>query len=442
MSIPFAVPFASVCLATVVAAQGQWLPPAPGTPDGPMVLEHAMAPDLQSGVLVFGGHPSNSNYTPSDQLWRFRQGAWTQLTSAHRPPGRRGPMMALDDNRGRVILHGGFLFDDTWEWDGLDWHEVPTVNTPGSRTGAAFCFDSGRGRCVLYGGWLGTTYSDTWEFDGVDWVLREATFPPLQEAPDLAYDRRRGRSVMVAKGVGQTNTWEWDGNGWIYRTTLPVLAPYGGMLAYDEVRARTVYLTAGAWQMPGGGDTWEWDGTAWVLRSQDPALARSLAALSSERGTGTVYLYGGVDTVVSVPQRTIRSFRSEPNVRYEAFGSGCGGAPSLQAIDWPWLGDTMRVRATGLAGSPALLNTGFSTASHQGTPLPFPLGALGFPGCTAYVGPEIVQVSLAAGGHATFTAALPNAPALVGVQFAQQALFLQGNGLSMSAAARATVAMR
>jgi hypothetical protein len=52
----------------------------------------------------------------------------------HSPTGRADFGMAYDDERGQVILFGGYaiggISTDTWGWDGQDWTQLPTFLEP------------------------------------------------------------------------------------------------------------------------------------------------------------------------------------------------------------------------------------------------------------------------------------------------------------------------
>ena len=96
------------------------------------------------------------------------------------------------------------------------------------------------------------------------WILASTTGPSVRIHHAMAYDSRRGQTVLfggVGSGGPLADTWEWNGAGWaLVASTGPARRQEFAMV-YDEQRAVTV--------LHGGNyaanyhDTWEWDGTVW-----------------------------------------------------------------------------------------------------------------------------------------------------------------------------------
>jgi hypothetical protein len=112
------------------------------------------------------------------------------------------------------------------------------------------------------------------------------------------------------------------------------------------------------------------------------------------------------------------------------FGAGCAGSagtPDIALVPGrePWIDDTLELAITRLPpGQPAALNLGFSRASWQGLALPFPLGAIGMPGCDLLVGPDLTCPLANPAGSATFPLRIPFDPRYIGLPFFDQALVL------------------
>lgn len=235
--------------------------------------------------------PDGAGDNVSDQLcvWRNRTPA---VLGDDWPPHRYKASMAYHAGRGTVMVHGGGslgateLLDDLWEWDGRigAWREAASSGAwpPPGRYDAAMAHDAGRDSLVLFGG--GThnkggsdnRLSDTWEWrDGV-WTERTPASPAVSPANGtMAYDRARGRVILLANGV-----WEWNGDagGWANLSTSdkPLRAP----LAFDSSIGRVISYGPFEWLDPpqiGPGwaqvfRLWQWDPVAgaWSWQETPP----------------------------------------------------------------------------------------------------------------------------------------------------------------------------
>lgn len=259
--------------------------------------------------------------------------AWDRPESESPPP--RGLFAAAyDAARGVVVVFGGGstvdgTLADTWEWDGLTWTRRAPVVSPSARIEHAMAYDGARGVVVLFGG-VGLVggacgvvgereCSDTWEWDGIAWTRRSPEVsPPARESPRLAYDVRRGVTVLYG-GLGTSvggcgdpasslcsDTWEWDGERWTERVVE--VSPPSRLLhamAYDARRERTVLFGGEGWCAGGNyntcNDTWEWDGQTWSLRQGGPLpVDRSDHAMVYDEARGVTVLHSGFDVAYDV----------------------------------------------------------------------------------------------------------------------------------------------
>ncbi len=184
----------------------------------------------------------------------------------------------------------------------INWVQKNPAQAPVGRAYAAIAYDSRRGRSVLFGGGNGPsatqTLNDTWEWDGASWVQGlPATTPPALIGAAMAYDSDRGVSVLFggssANGLSQ-NTWEWDGLNWTQRA--PTNSPPGGTwlsMAYDAARKRMVLV---GWDssFSSPGQTWTYDGNTWTKMSPaSTPSARFGTALAYDQVHKVVVLFGG-----------------------------------------------------------------------------------------------------------------------------------------------------
>ncbi|MBI1854014.1 MAG: hypothetical protein HYR85_27060 [Planctomycetes bacterium] len=175
-------------------------------------------------------------------------------------------------------LFGGFTAYDSWrdiyvlystgiisEWNGRNWHVIPTPTYPATGEGFSMAFDSRRGRTVLFGG-MGTG-NETWEWDGTAWEHRHPVHVPSPRmGPAMAFDEDRG-TVVVFGGSDPflpylsylSDTWEWDGEDWseIHPSSSPP-ALMGASMVYDTVR-HCLVLQGGVGDGISNADTWTFD---------------------------------------------------------------------------------------------------------------------------------------------------------------------------------------
>jgi len=100
-----------------------------------------------------------------------------------------------------------------------------------------------------------------------------------------------------------------------------------------------------------------------------------------------------------------------------AVAAGCASPAGELASDAPWLGQTLRLQASGLPNAAFAITVG----STQSASLPLAsVFATALPGCTLLVQPDVTTVQLAIAGRAQLAFTIPNVPALAGVAFRQQ----------------------
>lgn len=249
--------------------------------------------------------------TTPDSEWIFR--------ATNGPPARFGHGMVYDQARHVTVLFGGGTnhnfaapFNDLWEWDGGRWTQrvansitngwklisgawrVAYQDQPTRRTDFAMSYDSRRGVVVIFGG-LGkapdgsdVSLKDLWEWDGERWFFRATNGPIARYGGSMAYDERRGRTVLfggqpVLSGPGEQYdaqvVWEWDGarwhtNGPPVNPPTPNSPPQPRML-YDSFRETIVFGPSS--DIHGYWSFWNWNGASWTNNNpqaylNDPVL--------------------------------------------------------------------------------------------------------------------------------------------------------------------------
>ncbi|MBI5528605.1 MAG: hypothetical protein HY897_19925 [Deltaproteobacteria bacterium] len=182
-------------------------------------MGHALAFDAERGLVVmFGGglFPLGQQDT-----WEWDGVDWAQASPASSPPARSMHAMTWDGMRKRVLVVGGYnldlftqrFYDDVWEWDGAEWRDAsPAQNRPQARYRHAVAFDDDRGRMILFGGFYDNRFNDTWEWDGSAWTNKtpSKTIPSVRLGHAMVYDSANKRTVMFGGAGGSDDTWEYD----------------------------------------------------------------------------------------------------------------------------------------------------------------------------------------------------------------------------------------
>lgn len=271
---------------------------------------HAMVYEAhRERIILFGGADASQ---VCDDTWEWNGNHWIQI-SLTGPGPRTFPAMAYDSVRKKVVLFGGnrvlfgsdqdknTMLNDTWEWDGERWTEIK-VSSPPPRAEAAMAFDSRRGRTVLFGGYSHSQegmkrLGDTWEWDGIEWMQQKVTGPAPRNGAAQVYDVAREKIVLFG---GRTQkevsgeTWAWDGKRWVEHRAALTQGRFNCVMAYDEARQKVIRF-GGRYGGKPVGDTWEYDGQTWRLLSSAGPTERNHTAMTYDAQHKKIILFGGHD---------------------------------------------------------------------------------------------------------------------------------------------------
>lgn len=191
---------------------------------GPGVRNHhAMAFDAARGVAVlFGGQDRDIRML--GDTWEWNGKTWKRVATTG-PAARVHHALVYDSARKKTLLFGGSdtsrSYGDFWEWDGAAWKEISAPRAPSPRTACRMAFDEEKGEVVLFGGFRADPGPFIW--DGANW-RREPSGPTARSHHAMTYDAARGRIVLFGGYVGETNaadTWERDHEGTWTRVDPP-----------------------------------------------------------------------------------------------------------------------------------------------------------------------------------------------------------------------------
>jgi len=230
--------------------------------------------------------------------WEWDGTTWTPVPSALAPPA--GVTAFGYDPVSRMVLAAFGSPFSTWAWDGAGWRRLEPATIPPPRQYRHFLIDPARGRLRLLDPWG----ADMWEWDGTDWRPERPRPRPqllLWAPPAAAQDSVRGRVLMQDSEAGNFDISEWDGAVW-ERRTAPSPTPSfveAPTMAFDEVRGRTVLFGGfggcGRYSCYYPRDTWEWDGSAWsMIPTEVQPPGRQMASMTYDHWRRRVLLFGGL----------------------------------------------------------------------------------------------------------------------------------------------------
>jgi hypothetical protein len=245
-------------------------------------------------LLLFGGNKVlfgdglNSNTFLND-TWEFKKGEWKKIETDRSPQPRAESAMVYDEARNRVVLFGGYTFqdnefkklDDTWEFYDNDWH-LNSNNGPSARNGASMIFDNNKNKCILFGGstvdrLYGENKGETWEWNGEKWSQLKMSKSVGVFNASMTYNSYRKEIIRFGGWDGKSRvngTWLFGANKWNKLDTEngPSSRNHSSMV-YDKENKRTV-LFGGHDGENVFGDTWEFKDYKWQEISEVNSLKR------------------------------------------------------------------------------------------------------------------------------------------------------------------------
>ncbi len=234
--------------------------------------------------------------------------AWTELLrSSSALPG--GAAMTFDARRGRLVVFGGatpgpqsstIYVQATTEWERGGWVERLTTSAPTGRQSPSLAYDDRRGVSVMFGGDRDAQYfADTWQWTGSDWSVIDAVGPTARASGALAYDPVHERMVLFG-GRGKlqyADTWSLHETA-ASSDAAPVLE-WTELVANGPPASATPSMTfdpiAGVLALVTNDEHWELDGSTWTRIGTVPARVDSPMQIVFDVGLGRRVLVGTED---------------------------------------------------------------------------------------------------------------------------------------------------
>ena len=152
---------------------GDWIPGL-AAPAGltPRFRSHMVYDPGRSRSVLFGGSDLSVEYS---EVWEYDGAAWSRgIDPPATFPDRFGFGMAYQPTLARTLIFGGWdgggpYLDDTWEFDGSAWSQIaPAPPWPAATYNTGMAPLPGQGIVLMFGGWL---HNDAWEYDDCATIL-------------------------------------------------------------------------------------------------------------------------------------------------------------------------------------------------------------------------------------------------------------------------------
>ncbi len=289
-----------------------------------------------------------------------------------------------------MVLFGGDVpgafSTDTWLLTASGWQQLTPSHSPPYPLRAWIEADPVRGECFLFT--VGVTGLETWEFDGADWALVPANpAPPALLSVTRACYLPSGPGILVLFTFPTEQAWLWSNRRWNQVPWTPPPGQSAWMLATDRTRDKLVIGRIVFDPVNGSRpELFDARGGAW-----DPGVpATSTSPMHWDRHRGTLVGFGGLtghDTgTITVSGATTEYGRPRRPGVATPYGMGCpASAPLiLAATNEPTIGSTLDLELLAVPTGAQLgaVALGLSNSQLGALPLPYPLDALGMPGCT------------------------------------------------------------
>ena len=188
-------------------------------------------------ALIFGGRyrveGGSGAYTLFDELWSFdfATRTWSEIETTGGPSARTYPSMFWDEDGEALYVFGGMVnadpmviqvTEDLWRYKDGEWTELSTTgDVPSTRTFLGELWDPQRRRLVIAAGQVGDYWSGSYDetyaldIDTLEWSeLNDGRDgPSARMHPHLSYDAERDRYLMFGghTDIGDGNDlWEMD----------------------------------------------------------------------------------------------------------------------------------------------------------------------------------------------------------------------------------------
>ncbi|MEM7551507.1 MAG: kelch repeat-containing protein [Bacteroidota bacterium] len=268
----------------------------------------------EASVYLFGGA---SEKEVLNDLWVLKDSSWSYVKAENGPAPRTFASMVYDKKNERIILFGGSrvlfgkevssenLLNDTWELKNDRWKKIDTRKSPIARAEAETVFHNERGSIILFGGYVidGGKYlklGDTWEFSENEWRPVSSEGPSPRHGVSMGYDFLNQHIVLFGGstedkqyGESEGQTWVFKNDHWSMINTVQPSGVYNASMAYHK--KTNEFIRFGGWN----GDrrineTWSYKKENWnKLPVQNSPNPRNHSRMIYDEKRDRILLFGG-----------------------------------------------------------------------------------------------------------------------------------------------------
>ena len=176
---------------------------------------------ITAEIVMFGGNRGNSEQSPLNSIWKFSiaTSEWSEIIQEVYPIPRFNHRMVYLPENHSILLFGGTKISnyerlaDTWVYH-LDtnlWENLAPSTNPTARSDPGLIYDTLRDRVILFGGYgyNDVKQNDVWEYNPKNntWTEQNPIFsPPVQYGHSFFYRGVNGMAYIFGGHVnGYTN---------------------------------------------------------------------------------------------------------------------------------------------------------------------------------------------------------------------------------------------
>jgi len=293
-------------------ATGLWTNKDPPSPKPAARSLHTMASIYNNDKTVIFGGWDGSNVKQDTWVYDLSTNTWTNKNPAIKPSARNNAGMATIYNNDKVILFGGYPYnDETWVYDlSLNtWIQKSSSPAPSPRGRHAMSMVNGSDKVVLFGGWNAPPeifWGETWVYDLSEdwWVNMEPSPKPSQRAWPTMTPISNDDKIILFGGKGhdgndRQDTWVYDlsDNTWTNKNPINKPSARSKATMATVCGDDKVILFGGS---NGGSETWVYDLSAntWIQKILiTKPSGRESHGMSTISNDNRIVLFGGDDGI-------------------------------------------------------------------------------------------------------------------------------------------------